>query len=65
MATKRRKKRKKLISFPPVLRFLCFFAAIQLALETTELPMTNTRWQILDFRPGVTPRGFSGLKIGH
>jgi hypothetical protein len=33
--------------------------------QNMELPMTNTQWQILDFRPGVTPHGFSGLKIGN
>jgi hypothetical protein len=31
----------------------------------SELPMTNTQLQILDFLPPVTPHEFSGLKIGH
>jgi hypothetical protein len=33
--------------------------------QNPELPMTNFQWQIFDFRPRVTPHGFSGLKIGH
>src|ERR1039458_9242275 len=32
--------------------------------QNTELPITNTQWKILDFRPGVLPRGFSESKIG-
>jgi len=31
----------------------------------SELPMTNSQWQILDFRPGVTPHMFSALKTGN
>jgi hypothetical protein len=34
-------------------------------IKNTELPMTNTQWQILDFQPGVSPHGLSRLKIGH
>jgi hypothetical protein len=33
--------------------------------QNSELPMTNSQWQILDFRPGGTPHVFSGLKIGN
>jgi hypothetical protein len=33
--------------------------------QNTELQMTNTQWQIPNFRRRDTPHGCSGLKIGH
>jgi hypothetical protein len=32
--------------------------------QKTELPITNTRWKIPDFRQAVLLGGFSELKIG-
>jgi len=33
--------------------------------QSTELPITNTQWQILNFRPGATPDGCLRLRIGN